>query len=134
MIRTAALIWLLGCAAAFAETDATTAARAAADGLRSAIAELDKAQDGQAQVEVLTRTIKAYEQGLGALRDGLRRATIREQALKRQFDAKREQVAALLGAMTAMQRRSIPMGKRLFPVLLKVKGKTFTFKSNGNNL
>ena len=109
MIRTAALIWLLGCAAAFAETDATTAARAAADGLRSAIAELDKAQDGQAQVEVLTRTIKAYEEGLGALRDGLRRATIREQALKRQFDAKREQVAALLGAMTAMQRTTGPL-------------------------
>ena len=109
MIRTAALIWLLCSLSAHAESDATTAARAAADGLRSAIEALDAAKGGQAQVDVLTRTIKAYEAGLGALRDGLRRATIREQALKRQFDAKREQVAALLGAMTAMQTTAGPL-------------------------
>jgi murein hydrolase activator len=109
MIGKAALIWLILCLPVAAETDATTAARAAAEGLRVAIAELDAAKNGQAQVDVLTRTIKAYEEGLGALRDGLRRATIREQALKRQFDAKREQVAALLGAMTAMQRTTGPL-------------------------
>ena len=109
MIRKAALIWLLCSLSVHAETDATTAARAAADGLRSAIEALDAAKGGQAQVDVLTRTIKAYEEGLGALRDGLRRATIREQTLKRQFDAKREQVAALLGAMTAMQTTSGPL-------------------------
>ena len=109
MIRTAALIWLLCSLSAHAESDATTAARAAADGLRSAIEALDAAKGGQAQVDVLTRTIKAYEAGLGALRDGLRRATIREQTLKRQFDAKREQVAALLGAMTAMQTTAGPL-------------------------
>ncbi len=109
MFGKAALIWLMLCLPVVAETEATTAARAAAEGLRIAISDLEQAKGGQAQVDVLTRTIKAYEEGLGALRDGLRRATIREQALKQQFDAKREQVAALLGAMTAMQKTTGPL-------------------------
>jgi len=103
------LLWLLLALPVAAETDATVDARAAADALRVAIDALDAARGGQDQVAALTQTIQAYERGLGALRDGLRRATIREQALKRLFDAKREQVAALLGAMTAMQTTAGPL-------------------------
>ena len=109
MILRLFLIWLLLALPAAAETDATADARAAAGALRGAIDALDAARGGQDQIAALTQTIKAYERGLGALRDGLRRATIREQALKRQFDAKREQVAALLGAMMAMQTTKGPL-------------------------
>jgi hypothetical protein len=62
-----------------AQTDpALTAQRAAAMLERAALgmAEADGARD---RVDALSETILAYEEGLAALREGMRRAAIREQ-------------------------------------------------------
>ena len=95
--------------AARAQTAAADAARSASASLASAIKALEKAKSGNDQVAALTRTIQAYEAGLGAMRDGLRRVSIREQTLKRQFDAKRGRIAQLLGVLTALQSTSGPL-------------------------
>ncbi len=92
-----------------AEADAAADARAAADALRAAITALDQASEARDQITALTQTIRAYEAGLGALRDGLRHVTIRQKALQGQFAAKRERIAQLLGVMTAMQNTPGPM-------------------------
>jgi septal ring factor EnvC (AmiA/AmiB activator) len=60
-------------------------------------------------VAALTTTITAYERGLAALRDGLRRAAIREQEIEKGFNAKRAQVGRLLGVMSTMQQSEGPL-------------------------
>ena len=82
---------------------ADEAARAA-QMLRDATGQLDRALSQEDQVASLTQMIRAYEQGLSALRDGLRRAGIREQEIRAEFDARRDKLGRVLGVMTAMQR------------------------------
>ena len=109
MIRAALLAtFLLTSAAAQAETAADTAMSAASD-LRKAITALDDAQTKADRVGALTKTISAYEVGLGALRDGLRRAAIRENEIKQGFDAKREELGSLLAVMSTMQQSDGPL-------------------------
>lgn len=85
-----------------AESEAARAAEAAAAALEAAIDTLQEAEGARDRVAALTLTIRAYEDGLIATRDGLRRVSIREQAIRKTFDAKRERVQRLLGVMTAM--------------------------------
>ena len=101
-------IWLLSASLA-AANPATDAALKAADDLRGAIAKLDAAQTKADRVAALTTTITAYERGLAALRDGLRRAAIREQEIEKGFNAKRAQVGRLLGVMSTMQQSEGPL-------------------------
>jgi septal ring factor EnvC (AmiA/AmiB activator) len=99
MIRAAAL--LLGLALALpAAADPGEEARAAAAALTEAIAALQAADSGSDRVAALTRTIRAYEEGLASLRDALRQAAIRETALTLQLDASETEVARLLAALT----------------------------------
>ncbi len=58
-------------------SQAAQEAAEAAEMMRGAIGQLDQALTEDDQVVALTRMIRAYEQGLSALRDGLRRAGIR---------------------------------------------------------
>jgi septal ring factor EnvC (AmiA/AmiB activator) len=90
----------LPCTAA-AEDVAATAAQAATD-LQTAIAAMQAATGARDRVAALTQTIRAYEEGLDALREGLRQATIRETALALQFEAKRERVAQLVGVLGSL--------------------------------
>ncbi|RDD72843.1 murein hydrolase activator EnvC family protein [Paracoccus versutus] len=76
----------------------------AADMLRAAVGQLDEALTEDDQVASLTRMIRAYEQGMAALREGLRRAGIREQEIRAEFDARRERLGRVLGVMTSMQK------------------------------
>lgn len=96
-----ALLALAPLAPAGAATVAETAAQARAD-LLAAIAGMESAGSGRDQVAALTRTIQAYEGGLGALRESLRQVTIRETALQLRFEAKRDRVARLVGVLGAM--------------------------------
>lgn len=82
---------------------ANQAAEAAAM-LREAVGQLDQALTEDDQVASLTRMIRAYEQGLAALRDGLRRAGLREQQIRADFDESRDRLGRVLGVMTAMQK------------------------------
>lgn len=93
-----------------AKTDSDVAsARAAADNLRSAIAAINAAKTKDDRVEALTQTIRAYEEGLAALRAGLRSAAVREAEIRAKFNAKREEIGRLLGVMVTMQRSEGPL-------------------------
>lgn len=85
-------------------SQAAQEAAQAAQMLRDAVGQLDQALTEDDQVASLTRMIRAYEQGLSALRDGLRRAGVREQEIRSEFDARRERLGRVLGVMTAMQQ------------------------------
>lgn len=91
-----------------AETAADAALQAAAD-LRAAIGALEAARSGKDRVAALTRTIQAYELGQTALRDGMRRAAIREREIAASFEARRARLGQVLGAMTAIERSAGPL-------------------------
>ncbi|MFT4012475.1 MAG: peptidoglycan DD-metalloendopeptidase family protein [Paracoccus sp. (in: a-proteobacteria)] len=89
---------------AAALSQAAEEAAQAAEMLRAATGQLDAALSKEDQVASLTQMIHAYEQGLSALRDGLRRAGIREQEIRAEFDARRDKLGRVLGVMTSMQQ------------------------------
>lgn len=87
-------------------SDPVFAARLAAEELRAATRALKDARD---RVEALTGTVRAYEDGLRAMRESLRKAAIREKTLRLQFDAQRDQLSQLLGVLQVMERASTPL-------------------------
>lgn len=99
-----ALVMVLGLAAglARAETDPAEAARAAALQLENAAMALDDAGSARDRVSALTNTVQAYEAGLTALREGLRRAAIREAQIGRELKTQEDEIARLLGVLQSM--------------------------------
>lgn len=71
--------------------------RAAADSYAAAASARDR-------VAALTAAIRAYEAGLGALRDGLRLLARDEQAMTGDFAAERARLSRLLAALQALER------------------------------
>ena len=111
-MRAAALLLALALALgqpARAADPAAPEAQAAAAELREAVAALSAAEGSRERVSALTRTIRAYERGFGALRDALRRATAREAEIEASCAARRERIGALLGAMAMMERGAEPL-------------------------
>lgn len=105
----AGLVMMAGMAGmAGAQSVAEQAAMAAAD-LQTAVAALGQAQAARDRVAALTQTIRAYEAGLGALREGLRQASIREAALALQFDARRDRLAQLLAVLSRIEADRSPL-------------------------
>ncbi len=94
----------LAAGAAAAETDPALAARRAAQQLDHAALALQEADRARDRVAALTQTVRAYEAGLVAMREGLRRAAIRQQALRLEFDARQAEISRLLGVLQTMQR------------------------------
>ncbi|MFE3836030.1 murein hydrolase activator EnvC family protein [Pseudogemmobacter sonorensis] len=110
MLRAALLaLGLLAAAPAGAETAVAEQAARASEDLRAAVAALEEATSGRDRVAALTRTIRAYEEGLAALREALRQAELREATLKRRFDAKRERVGQLLSVLARMEQSPGPL-------------------------
>lgn len=89
-------------------TVAEQAARASAQ-LREAVAALEAATSGRAQVSALTQTVRAYEEGLAALREAIRQAELRETSLKMRFHAKREQVGQMVAILARMEQTQGPL-------------------------
>lgn len=123
MIRAAVLAFCLLTTPALAQDGAARAALAAANRLESASIMLQEAGTARDRVSALTETIKAYEDGLVAMREGLRRAAIRQQALEAELNAKRDEVAKLLGVLQTMERSPGPL------LLLHPSGPTGTARS-----
>ena len=100
-----------GCPAAWAsETpDAATAARAAAQQLDAAATALAQADTARDRVRALSETTRAFEAGLEAMREGMRRAAIREQALAAGLQAQQAEVARLLAALQTMGHAPAPV-------------------------
>jgi murein hydrolase activator len=107
MIR-ALILTLLLTGPVMAEDVAARAAQAAAD-LQTAVNALEAATGSRDRVAALTQIIRAYEDGLAAMREALRQAEIRQSALTLQFEAKREDVAALLGVLSQMETQPGPL-------------------------
>jgi len=108
MLRLAALLIAFALPAA-AQDSAAQAAQAAKDRLEAAAVQLADATGRRDRVRALTETVKAYEDGLIAMRDGLRRATIREQTIAASLDSKSVEVGQLLGVLQATAQTSGPV-------------------------
>ncbi len=87
---------------------AEDAATASAD-LQSAVDALGTADGGKDRIAALTQTIRAYEQGLGALRGALRQAEQRSVELMAAFEAKRDSIAQLLGVLSRIEAEPGPL-------------------------
>ncbi len=107
-LRTAALLLMLAAAPLRAETAAEQAAAAAA-ALAEAVTALDAATKARDRVAALTQTIRAYEEGLAALREALRQAQLRETTLTLNFNAKRDRIGQLLGVLARMEADPGPL-------------------------
>ncbi|MEO6300411.1 MAG: peptidase M23, partial [Paracoccaceae bacterium] len=112
MIRVAAFALMLLSAPAVAQEvtgDVAKAAAKASTALQSSVAALQSAETAKDRIAALTRTIKAYESGLSALREALRQAQLRETTLKLQFDAKRDRLSQLLGVLSSLDPEQGPL-------------------------
>ncbi len=90
------------------DLQAAEAARIAAIRLDEAAAQLTAADSARDRVAALSETVRAFEDGLEALRDGLRRAALREARLTRELAAREAEIADLLGALQSMGRGAAP--------------------------
>lgn len=106
-----ALVILMCCLpfAAHPQQDSAERARAAMQMLQEASAQLDVAETARDRVRALTQTIQAFEEGLGLLRSGLRRAAVREAQLAAQLQARNEEVATLLAVLQRIGARQSPI-------------------------
>ena len=111
MIRPAALTaaLLLMLTASAASSGVAEDAAAASAELQQAVSALQAAEGAKDRVAALTQTIKAYEEGLAALREALRQAELRETALTLQFQTKRDRIAQLLGVLSRIDAEPGPL-------------------------
>ncbi|RVV98182.1 peptidase M23 [Mesobaculum littorinae] len=100
----AAVLAVAPAAGVAAQDDPGALARRAAADLDAAAAGLARADGARDRVAALTRTVRAYEDGLAALRDGMRRAGRREQAIRARFDAESDRLGRLIGALQVINR------------------------------
>ncbi|MEP5760891.1 MAG: peptidoglycan DD-metalloendopeptidase family protein [Litoreibacter sp.] len=105
------LLALLLCLAtpSFGQSDPITIARRAGQMLDVASTKLSEAERASDRVAALTSTVRAYEEGLSAIREGIRRAAIRERSIKASFDAKRDRLSRLLGILQTIQKTPKPL-------------------------
>ena len=89
--------------------DAEQTARRAAEMLEQAGFALMEADGARDRVEALTATVRAYEEGLLALREGLRQAVLREQTILTVFEAERDRLARLLGVLQGIESSQGPV-------------------------
>ncbi|MFK7750911.1 MAG: murein hydrolase activator EnvC [Sedimentitalea sp.] len=92
-----------------AQDDPASAARAAVGQLEDATRALEAAASARDRVRALTETVRAYESGLGAMRDGLRRAATRETQLNRSLKAGESEIAQLLGVLQTIETAPPPV-------------------------
>ena len=109
LIHGIVLVFGLAAPSVWAESNPAHLAKSAAAQLNAASLSLRAAHHASDRVAALTRTIKAYESGLVAMRQGMRRAAIREQSMQLEFETKSEEVSRLLGVLQSMQATSSPL-------------------------
>lgn len=89
---------------ALAQQDPASLAREASERLQEATAALSEAQRARDRVAAMGEVIRAYETGLLAMREGLRRAALRERAIAAEFEARRDRLARLTAALQTIER------------------------------
>ncbi|WP_424942730.1 murein hydrolase activator EnvC family protein [Aliiroseovarius crassostreae] len=103
-----ALLLCLPAGQVVAQAGPAADARAAMIALDVAGAALEDATSARDRVAALTQTVKAYETGLSALREGLRRASLREATIQTAFDAESDRLAQLLGVLQTIEKAPEP--------------------------
>ena len=121
-MKTLAFIFALIAAPILAQTPGE-AALAASERLQEARGILEAADGRSDRVAALTETVQAYEDGLAALRDGLRRAAIRQRTLETDLASRSDEVARLLAVLQTIGRAPVPI------LLLHPSGPTGTARS-----
>lgn len=109
MLRAILLGLMLWGGAAAAETGPADAAQDAALLLEQAGVALSEANSARDRVRALTATVQAYEAGLAAMRDGLRRVSTREGQLTAQLRAREDEIAQLLGVLQTIETSEPPV-------------------------
>ncbi len=104
-----ALFLLFSASMAHAQSDPVTTAKRAVQMLDAASIQLNDAQRASDRVAALTQTVRAYEEGLAAVREGLRRIAIRERAITLVFEAKEDRLSRLLGVLQTIGRSPAPL-------------------------
>ena len=122
-LRVALCAALLLAGPARAELNAAQTATQAAEMLQQAGFELLEAEDARDRVAALTQTVRAYEEGLLALREGIRQAALREQTILLMFEAERDRLSRLLGVLQTVEAAPAPV------VLLHPSGPMGTARS-----
>ncbi len=77
--------------------------------LQSAQEQLAAAEDARDRIAALTRTVRAYEAGLAALRQEQREIALREGILSEELDLRTAEFAQLLGVFSAIGRTPQPV-------------------------
>ncbi|RMH49144.1 MAG: peptidase M23 [Alphaproteobacteria bacterium] len=103
-----ALVLGLGAGPGAAQTDPTITARKASAMLADAAESLARAAEADDRVEALSDTVRAYEEALDALREGIRRARIREATLLGVLEADEARIARLVAVIEATTRADLP--------------------------
>ena len=122
-LRVALCAALLLAGPARAELNAAQTATQAAEMLQQAGFALLEAEDARDRVAALTQTVRAYEEGLLALREGIRQAALREQTILLMFEAERDRLSRLLGVLQTVEAAPAPV------VLLHPSGPMGTARS-----
>ncbi|MGR3550480.1 murein hydrolase activator EnvC family protein [Pseudooceanicola sp.] len=106
-------LWLIAAltmtSPALAQEDPARAAVEAVTAIESATALLARADEAPDRVAALTETTRAFEAGLAAMREGLRRVTAREAELSRELVAREGEIAQLLGTLQVMGGNGTPV-------------------------
>lgn len=92
-----------------AETDAAATAANAAEMLEQAGFALLEARSARDRVRALTQVVRAYEEGLLALREGIRQAALRERTLTLTFESERDRLARLLAVLQSIETAPAPL-------------------------
>ena len=79
-------------------------AREASDYLAQAALALSEANGGRNRIAALTTTVRAYERGLEAMREGLRRAALEERMLRERLEGQDAELISLLAALQSIER------------------------------
>ena len=89
--------------------DAVADAALASVRLHEAIGALEAASGGREEVAALTRTIRAFEEGLAALRAAMREVALRRSTLERHLQSQDARLGRLLGALARMEHTPEPL-------------------------
>lgn len=95
---------LLIAPAASAQQSPADIAREASDFLDQAALALSESQSSRDRIAALTATVRAYERGLTAMREGLRRAALEERAIRSDLRTRDAELMQLLAALQSIER------------------------------
>lgn len=108
MIRAAFALWFALASVGFAQSSAGEDALEAAQQLERAAEQLSQTDGARDRVSALSGVVRAYEDGLVAMRNGLRQAAIDRQALENQLNAREQDVARLIAVLQTLGNSRAP--------------------------